>query len=262
MIKFFEKFPEILAVMSTREDGNMKLNFDGKGSVNDNRKKFCEKNRIAENSVISALLDHGDNIKIVHQNHLPRFVPKCDGLISMDENVFLSITAADCYPVLFYDPVARIISLIHVGWRGAVSGIISKTIGYNLIKGCDQANLRAEVGPGICQNHFEFNRTDLCKLGTHNDAKYYYCGPGGKAFIDIKKIIFSEIARHGVLERNIKFSPECTYCLPEKYFSYRRDGKNSKGQVDAMMIVFGMKDAKVKEKAKLILAEEECPSFA
>lgn len=256
MMKFFEKFPEILAVMSTRKNGNMGVDFNGKKSLNANRQKFFKKNGIAENNVISALLSHGENIQVVHRGYQPRFIPKCDGLISGDENTFLSITVADCYPVLFFDPTAKIISLLHIGWRGAVSGIIAKTIGYNLIKGSNLATFSVEVGPGICQDHFEFDQADLGRLGAYNDKKYYRCGSGKKVFVDIKKIMQSELARSGVPEKNIKFSPECTFCHPEKYFSYRRDGKNAAGQIDTMMVILGVDEDGKKVKGKTISKEK------
>lgn len=262
MIKFFPNFPEIFAVMSLRSDGNMKINYCGrkKRSTNGNRRIFFKRNGISEDTVVSALLDHGNKTVVINGNS-SRYIEKADALLTGDCGIHLSITVADCYPIMFYDPAARAIALVHAGWQGAVSGVISSAMIKMILRGCDPRNIRAEVGPGICQKHLEFSRSDLLKLKQYDNPQYYSDLSQEKVLVDLKKIIGDQLATYGISGKNIVFSRECTYCQSEKYFSYRRDGKNSQGQIDAMMVVFGMKDAKIKEKKKLIL-REECFSFA
>ncbi|OGI17089.1 MAG: hypothetical protein A3J63_04585 [Candidatus Moranbacteria bacterium RIFCSPHIGHO2_02_FULL_40_12b] len=263
MIKFFPNFPEIFAVMSLRGDGNMKINYCGrkKRSTNGNRRNFFKRNGISEDTVISALLDHGNKAVVISGNS-SRYIEKADALLTGDCGIYLSITVADCYPIMFYDPVAREIALAHAGWQGAVSGVVSSTMIKMILRGCDPRNIRAEVGPGICQKHLEFSRSDLLKLKQYNNPQYYSDLSQEKVLVDLKKIIGDQLAAHGISGKNIAFSRECTFCHPEKYFSYRRDGKNSEGQVNAMVVISGMKENKVKEKGRLILAEKECLSFA
>lgn len=253
MLKFFEEFPEITAVMSTREDGNMRINYCEKEkiSTNGNRKKFFSKLGLNETEVASALLEHGNNIQVVGSHMSTRFFPNTDALVTKEKGLYLSVTAADCYPVLFYDPVNEIVSVAHVGWRGAVSGLLAKTVAYNLIKGSNQVDLRVVVGPGICQKHFEFERADLHRLGAYNDEKYYRGGSGEKVCVDIKQIICDELVGSGVLAAKIKFSVECTVCHPEKYFSARRDRRNIQSPVENMAVILGMKAKKEKKREKI-----------
>ena len=42
--------------------------------------------------------------------------------------LIIGALAADCTPVLFADPVARIVRAAHAGWRGAVGGVLEATI--------------------------------------------------------------------------------------------------------------------------------------
>ena len=51
-----------------------------------------------------------------------------DALVSQIKNVGLSILAADCAPVLFYNPEKKIIGCAHSGWKGALNGIIRNTV--------------------------------------------------------------------------------------------------------------------------------------
>ena len=46
----------------------------------------------------------------------------------ISKNIVLGILTADCAPVLFYDPVKKVIGACHAGWKGALTGIIENTI--------------------------------------------------------------------------------------------------------------------------------------
>ena len=47
----------------------------------------------------------------------------CDGLVTNETNVVLTVFAADCTPVLLYDPICGAIGAVHAGWRGTAAGI-------------------------------------------------------------------------------------------------------------------------------------------
>jgi len=42
-------------------------------------------------------------------------------------------------------------------------------------------------------------------------------------FLDLKNIAQTQLRSLGVKEEHIEANPECTYCISDKYFSYRRD---------------------------------------
>ena len=46
---------------------------------------------------------------------------------------------------------------------------------------------------------------------------------GGKTFLDLKKIAETQLINLGIIKANIEIVQECTYCLNNKYYSYRRD---------------------------------------
>lgn len=102
----------------------------------------------------------GDTVAwLPHQQHTNRvlILPKdqtqllqpSDALITQNPDAIIGIITADCAPILVHDPVARVVGAIHAGWRGAVSGIIEKTIGQMMNLGCTFSNLRATIGPMI-----------------------------------------------------------------------------------------------------------------
>ena len=60
-----------------------------------------------------------------------------------------------------------------------------------------------------------------------------------KIFLDIKKISQLQLLKLGIDQENIEVSLECTFELPEKYFSARRDRKK---EIEAMVAIIGMKE--------------------
>ena len=54
--------------------------------------------------------------------------PRADAMVTATPGVALGILTADCAPVLFADPAARVIGAAHAGWRGALSGVLEATV--------------------------------------------------------------------------------------------------------------------------------------
>jgi len=240
MIKFFEKFPEVTAVMSLKNDGNMNINHRGDKSTNNNRSRFFQKAGVAGKKVHSALLKHGTEICVTNKLS-PKFISGTDALITSEEEVFLSITVADCYPVLLYDPVGKIVAVIHAGWKGIAGEIIPGTVNRMNKMGSKYKDMRAAVGPGICQRHFEFNGQLFKEHFKKYQSSCYAFNSRKNVYLDLKKIILRQLVgdRKGNLEReNVKVFDDCTYCNTKDFYSYRRD-KND--PIDAMIVLIGMK---------------------
>ena len=45
--------------------------------------------------------------------------------------------------------------------------------------------------------------------------------------IDLQDIAFQELKDNGFNKNKIRISNDCSYCQKDKYFSYRRNGKNA-----------------------------------
>ena len=73
-----------------------------------------------------------------------------DGLITNVPGILLTVQAADCMPVLVFDPVRRVVGAFHAGWRGTVAGIVSAGVAAMSAEfGCGPADMIAAIGPGI-----------------------------------------------------------------------------------------------------------------
>ncbi len=232
MLKFFQKFENVTAVMSLKEDGSMKLFKDGDLNLK-NREKFFNKIGISDKNVVSAEIIHGNKAEIILNNNL-KMIPGTDALATSEKNIYLSITVADCVPAFFYEPEKKIIAIAHAGWRGIVAGIIGTTFTKILELGSKAENLQVAMGPGINACHFEIKENIVDKFAVYSS---YVIKRDNKIFVDLKGILKRQLLNLGVKEENIENNNDCTF-ENGKYFSSRRD----KPQViEAMIAVIGMK---------------------
>ncbi len=163
---------------------------------------------------------------------------EADGLITDIPGLKLMIFSADCIPVLLHDPVRRVIGACHAGWRGTALGIAAKTAEkMQSVYGCNPADLRCAIGPGISLCCFETNRdvpeamkqalgTDADRFITENDS--------GKFHIDLKAINRYWLQSAGVPADQIAVSSACTACDTKTFFSHRRTG-NARGSLAAVI---------------------------
>ena len=98
---------------------------------------------------------HEDEAVTVHLPWAPGMGPRGDAMVTRNPGVALGIVTADCAPVLFSDPQAKVVGAAHAGWRGAVAGILEATIRAMVGLGAEAGRIEAAVGPCIGQQSYE-----------------------------------------------------------------------------------------------------------
>ncbi len=232
--------------MSERTDGSMRYFEDGSEPQNvENRKVFFRKNGIESELVIVPDIVHGNHV-ITIDAESKRFQEKTDALVTSDKGIYLSVTVADCLPILFYDPIRGNIGIAHMGWRGALSGVVTETMSALIKLGSDARNVSVAIGPCIQKCHFEILKENAPLYKEYAEFVYYeragstqaVSGQGGKVYVDLPKIASKQLEQAGIPSENINASDVCTFCEKEKWFSYRRDKPE---KVQAMVAVIGMR---------------------
>ena len=203
----------------------------------ENRKGFCKKINIDYEKVANALVTHSSVVEVVNNSH-KHYYKGVDALVTKERGVFLSITTADCFPVVMYEPNAKIIALVHAGWRGVITKIIPNTLFAMENIGADLKKIKIEVGPGISQKNFEFGFKEMLEeFGKYNQDRYIVEGSTiDKVRIDLEQIIQDQIIECNVTSDNIKTSGLCTFSEGD-FFSARRHGGDS---FSAMITIVGM----------------------
>lgn len=163
----------------------------------------------------------------------------CDGLITNEKDVVLTVFSADCTPILFYDPVVQAVGAAHAGWRGTAAGIAARVVEKMSAEfGSDPKNIRAAIGPCISQCCFETHNDvpDAMISALGEDAKPYILPKGEKYLVDLKGLNALWLRKAG-LDR-ISVAKECTACDPDRFWTHRRVG-NARGSLAAMITLGG-----------------------
>ena len=154
-------------------------------------------------------------------------IPGADGMVTDVPGTVLLVLTADCLPVLLYNPGGRV-GAFHAGWRGALAGIAQNTVRLMVERGGSKpADLIAVLGPAIRQCCFEvgFDVAERFRHASGDMEQQAAVTREGGAFVDLPAFVKGELVAAGLQEQNIIDVGLCTCCLPELFYSYRRDGR-------------------------------------
>jgi purine-nucleoside/S-methyl-5'-thioadenosine phosphorylase / adenosine deaminase len=195
---------------------------DAPAHVLENRRRMAEHMGVAPDRFLS-----------LHQTHSPDVVtatgpwdgevrPKADAVVTRTEGLAIGITTADCGPVLFIDPVRRVIGAAHAGWKGALTGVLESTLQAMEELGAERAQTIAAIGPMIRQPSYEVGAEFVERFldADAEHAMFFLPSPRERhAMFDLAGFIRMRLEKAGVLM--IDDLGADTYA-DERFFSYRR----------------------------------------
>jgi YfiH family protein len=208
-------------------DGYIEAFFTGK-SLGTDIKKISSILSIKEEDVFLPVQRHTDKVLIIESNLKSKIA---DAVITKRKGVLIGVQVADCVPILLFDSRKLIISSVHAGWRGTAAQIIKKTI-KSMVDYFNSSpqDTKIALGPSIRWNCYcvDYKVKDaICKVT--GDGNYYMEKSKRKYFIDLSSANVYQAMSMGIPKENIWSSNECTYCNPEKYYSYSY-GKGCNGR--------------------------------
>jgi YfiH family protein len=152
--------------------------------------------------------------------------PEFDGLVTERVGPVLGAFAADCIPMLFADPTARVIGACHAGWRGTVAGVAANVVGRMAELGARPQEIRVALGPSIGPCCFEVGPEVVAAFrDAFGDVPGMVVAGPRKDHIDLRVATRAVLERAGVRPDAIDDRPPCTRCEADRFFSYRRDGQ-------------------------------------
>ena len=116
------------------------------------RTDWAKKLRLNPQSLAIPIQIHSNNVIWIDT---PGNYENCDGLITDNPNIVLSLQTADCIPIFLYDVVTCVRGLVHAGWRGVVGGIACNAIELMVKHKSIVENIQVLLGPSICKHCFE-----------------------------------------------------------------------------------------------------------
>jgi YfiH family protein len=165
---------------------------------------------------------HGSSVIRVSKKDDGKTIENCDGLISNDPNLTLSVRVADCLPISLIDKKSHSFGIIHAGWRGLDKKILTNAVKEMINEfSVDPKDLEVKIGPHICQKHYEVGSDVSSKFVSIVGA---ILQKNGKEYLDLGKIAEFELIQNGVKRENIEISKTCTF-ENINLASYRRGDK-------------------------------------
>ncbi len=237
---------EVRHAFSTRQGGvsegaysSLNLGYtvgDCPDRVGENRRRFARCLGVDDLPWLLSM-DHGvevariDQVSAIEgQQSEGRRIP-ADACMTSKRNIPLSVTVADCVPVIFYDPRTQVAAVAHAGWRGTVNGIVARTIEAMVqAYGAQAWDIRVGIGPSIGPSSFEVGAevaAEFTKAFPESTVVRPHPHPleaaEGKAFVDLWQANRRMALSVGVLDSHIQCAQRCTMKEADLFFSHRRD---------------------------------------
>ncbi|MFK8250572.1 peptidoglycan editing factor PgeF [Ancylobacter terrae] len=149
--------------------------------------------------------------------------PKADAAVTATPGLAVAATMADCGPVLFADPQARVVGAAHAGWRGAVGGVLDSTVAQMAELGARPGRIVAAIGPLIRQHSYEVGPDFVSAVTALDHGNMRYFAPADRphhAMFDLPGYIADRLRRLGV--GTVEDLCLDTYADEERFYSYRR----------------------------------------
>jgi YfiH family protein len=163
---------------------------------------------------------HGRHIEVISRANTPVEFD-ADGTITAMGDTCLTVSTADCLPLLMADPESGLFAAVHIGWRSFVAGIIENLFQIACDSGLDSKTARVFLGPSIGSCCFEVG-PEVAELF----ESAYIVERDGLQYADLREAVANKLIAHDVSIRNIGGITDCTSCESGRYYSYRRDKKS------------------------------------
>jgi len=205
-----------------------------------NRKLFAEQIGFSNASYVFAVQVHGKSVAVVKKEDKGKgafdresYLCGIDAMVTNFPGICLITQAADCVPILFYDPRKKAIGAAHAGWKGTIEKIAAEVVSKMKSEyGSKPSDLIVGIGPSIGPCCYEvggevvqlvsetFGTTELLIVHKDNDDT-----PIFDLWETNKRILLEA----GVLPKNIEISRLCTKCQNSFFFSARAGDKGRFG---------------------------------
>ena len=127
---------------------------DDKKNIKKNLHFVTRKIKVNKNKIALMYQTHSNKVVVVNTRNKNLIKFKADAIITKIKGLALGVVTADCVPIVLFDVKNHIIGCIHAGWKGALSGVIEKTL--KKFKKLNKKNkIYAAIGPCIGEKSYE-----------------------------------------------------------------------------------------------------------
>jgi YfiH family protein len=196
---------------------------DDPGNVATNRARMAASLGVAPERFLTCYQIHSPNVVVAETPWSGEARPRADGIVTDRPGLAIGVSTADCGPVLFADPQARVVGAAHAGWRGALAGVTDSAIAAMERLGAARTRIVAAIGPMIRQPNYEVGPDLMERFVAADPANAGFFVPSardGHFMFDLAGYVAARLAAAGI--GRIDDLGACTYADPGQFYSYRR----------------------------------------
>jgi polyphenol oxidase len=160
---------------------------------------------------------------------------QADAILTNKPGITLLMRFADCVPIMVYDPVCKVVGIIHAGWMGTVRGTARFAVeAMQKQFGTKPADILAAIGPSIGPDHYEIGTDVISQIQEAFGilAKNLITVTNGSARLDLWAANRLLLEQSGVVQ--ILESGLCTSCATDDWYSHRAE-KGRTGRFGAII---------------------------
>ncbi len=196
---------------------------DSPARVAENRARMAERLGVTPEHFLTCYQIHSPEVVVADTPWPAAERPRADAIVTRVPNLAVGVSTADCGPVLMADPQARVIGAAHAGWRGALTGVMERTLTAMEKLGAKRNRIVAAAGPMIRQPNYEVGQDLIDRFVAVEPNTVRFFKPATRpahAMFDLAGYIVSRLRRAGI--ESIEDLGLCTYADSEQFYSYRR----------------------------------------
>jgi YfiH family protein len=216
---------------------------DDRAAVLENRARAARHLGVGPEKLVTPYQVHGTEAITVSEPWAPGQGPKADALVTDRPGIAIGVGTADCGPVLFADPEARVVGAAHAGWKGALAGILESTLDAMERLGAERTRIVAVLGPTISAEAYEVGadfRDRFVEAGVRNERFFRSSDRAGHFRFDLPAYIVARLRAAGL--RHAESVGLCTYGDEQRFFSFRRATHRSEPDYGRLLAAIAMNE--------------------
>lgn len=194
-----------------------------------------ERTDVLPSGIILPIQTHSNHVAVVRDSLVQ--YPDTDALVTDRPGLLIGVRTADCVPVLLCDPVRRVVSAVHAGWRGTVAGITAEAVRVMMREfGSQPSDICAVICPSISPERFEVGSEVVEQFSAAGFPANMVLHTFLKPHIDLWHANRWLLTEMGVPSSQVEVVGLCTYAHTDRFFSARREGISTGRLVSGIML--------------------------
>jgi polyphenol oxidase len=196
---------------------------DERAAVLENRARAAAHLGVPADRLATPYQIHSADVALVEDAWGPGLGPKADAVATAQPGMAVGVGTADCGPILFAEPQARVVAAAHAGWKGAAGGVLEATLEAMERLGARRERIVAVLGPTISVEAYEVGPEFVERFRAEDSRNERFFRPSARAdhaMFDLPAYIAARLTTAGV--GTAKALNLCTYADEARFFSYRR----------------------------------------